>query len=214
MEGLIKEELVDVIQTLLPGFLSAWVFYGMTAYRKPNTFERTVQALIFSLFVQILTAGVRELICFLSRCTQLETWWSDEIQLACSMFLAILLGAFLAVLANNNTIHRLLICRNWRFQRTDHNRSWTWTKQSAYPGEWYRAFNEGPLWVVLHLNDRRRLYGKALEWPNYPDSGHFLMAEAEWLVDETSVSLENVWATLIPATEVVFVDFVAPTTEG
>lgn len=32
---------------LLPGFLSAWVFYGLTSHPKPPQFERTAEALVF-----------------------------------------------------------------------------------------------------------------------------------------------------------------------
>jgi len=48
---------VELFQFLLPGFLSAWIFYGFTAFEKPNQFERVIQALIFTIFVQALAVA-------------------------------------------------------------------------------------------------------------------------------------------------------------
>lgn len=211
MSGLVAEELVTLVQKLLPGFIAAWAFYGLTAYSRPNTFERTVQALIYTIFVQVIVIVIRW------ACLQIGAYfslgqWSENVQLVWSVIIAIFLGIGFAAIANNNTIHNLIICRNWWLQLVDQNHDWTWTKQSAYPSEWFRAFNEGPAWVVLHLKDGRRFYGKALEWPNDSDKGHFLIADADWLVSKNGkqeeASTGNVWATLIPVTEVVFVDFV------
>ncbi len=215
MPGLVAEELVTLVQKLLPGFIAAWVFYGLTAYGKPNTFERTVQALIYTIFVQVIMVGVKYL-CLLAGQAVAFGAWSENVQLVWSVVVALVMGVGFAAIANNNTIHKVFICRNWWLRLVDQNNRWTWTKQSAYPSEWFRAFNEGPAWIVLHLRDRRRLYGKALEWPNRPDEGHFLISDADWLVTgegggQSTVSVGNVWATLVPASDVVFVDFVQTT---
>ncbi len=212
MSGLVAEELVTLVQKLLPGFIAAWTFYGLTAYTKPNTFERTVQALIFTIFVQVVVVGIRFVSFRIGDYWTLGIW-SEDVQLVWSVIIAIALGVAFAAIANNNSIHNLIICRNWWLQLVDQNDHWTWTKQSAYPSEWFRAFNEGPAWLVLHLKDGRRFFGKALEWPNEPEKGHFLIAEADWLTTrddkQEAVSVGNVWATLIPVTEVLFVDFVS-----
>ena len=44
-------DIVSVIYYLLPGFVAAWVFYGLTAHPKASPFERVVQALIFTVVV-------------------------------------------------------------------------------------------------------------------------------------------------------------------
>ena len=53
MEG-ISAEIVGVIYQLLPGFIVAWIIYGLTAHLKPSSFERIVQALIFTVFVRTI----------------------------------------------------------------------------------------------------------------------------------------------------------------
>ena len=47
-------DVVSLLQYLLPGFLVAWVLYGLTPHQKPSQFERVVQALIFTLAVRVL----------------------------------------------------------------------------------------------------------------------------------------------------------------
>jgi hypothetical protein len=81
------------------------------------------------------------------------------------------------------------------------------TQSTSYPSEWYGAFAENPTYVVLHLTDGRRLYGWPLQWPSQPNSGHFSMAQAEWLTDNGSIVLDNVGSLLIPASEVKFIEF-------
>ncbi len=56
----ISKEIISVIQSLLPGFLTAWVFYGLTAHRHKDAFERVVQALIFTTIIQGFVVVVRE----------------------------------------------------------------------------------------------------------------------------------------------------------
>ncbi len=55
---LASKELVGIISYLLPGFLAAWIFYGLTAHPKPQPFERVVQALIFTATWLSYAAGV------------------------------------------------------------------------------------------------------------------------------------------------------------
>jgi hypothetical protein len=49
----------SVLTFLLPGFVSAAVFYSFTSHPKPSEFERVVQALIFTIFVQALVGVAR-----------------------------------------------------------------------------------------------------------------------------------------------------------
>ena len=55
-----SSEVIKVIYALLPGFIAAWVFYGLTAHPKLSPFERTVQALIFTGIIQALVLVIRE----------------------------------------------------------------------------------------------------------------------------------------------------------
>ena len=65
-------------------------------------------------------------------------------------------------------------------------------------------------YVVLHLEDERRLYGWLEEWPSSPELGHFRIAEASWLYDDAQVELANVTALVIAVDRVEMVEFVQP----
>lgn len=61
MDGLVKE-VIPLLQYLLPGFLAAWIFYALTAFKRPDTFGQIVQALIFTFVIQSLVVGLGSLL--------------------------------------------------------------------------------------------------------------------------------------------------------
>ena len=109
----VTSEVVAILQALLPGFLAAWIFYGLTAHPKPREFERTIQALVFTVIVQAIAAGVRELLLFIGTYFAIGAWTQDV-----HLIWALMTGAFLGVLfagfANNDTLHGWLRGRDWK----------------------------------------------------------------------------------------------------
>ena len=192
-EGLTKD-LIALLLYLLPGFITAWVLHGLTAFPKPSRFEQTVQALIFTVFVQGGLVGIRQGLLFSSRWLRLGTWNSD-VSLVWSCVVAVGLGLFLAWCSNNDIVHRLL-------------RRLGVTRETSYPSEWFSTFARRNTWVVLHLKGDRRLYGWPEEWPSSPKDGHFSIQEAEWLGDKNErTPLSRVWSILIPVSDVEMVEF-------
>lgn len=86
---------------LLPGFLAAWVFYGLTSHPKPPQFERTVEALVFTFVVQALVKFTELMLLLAGRCFVLGTW-TESSSLLWGFVLAGLLGAGLALAANKD----------------------------------------------------------------------------------------------------------------
>lgn len=192
MDGL-PTELIDIIYRLLPGFITAGVFYALTAFRERSPFERVVQALIFTAVVEILTSGAREVAFYGGRYV---VWggWSSEVALAWSLTLAVALGLILSYLANNNTVHDRL----WRLGVTN---------GSSYPSNWYKAFACEKRWVILSLKGERRLYGWAIDWPDHPNEDHFVITDAEWLLDDGKTQpLPQVNRFIVPARDVEMVE--------
>ncbi len=189
-----SNEIIEVLSYLLPGFVAAWVYYGLTAFLKPPQFERIIQALIFTIIIQVILVLVRWVLLFLGHYVFSIAQWTGSVALVWSLALAVAIGLLFAKYTNNDQIHRIL-------------RSWGLTRQTSYPSEWFGVFAQSPTYVVLHLKDQRRLYGWPEEWPSQPDSGHFSMAEAEWLTDSERIQLTGVQNILIPAEEVLFVEF-------
>ncbi len=203
MESL-ATDLFAVLRYLLPGFLTAWVFYGISAYEKPSQFERIIQALIFTIIVQFLVSiyaitfgnGIE---------ITLRPTLPLYIETIVSVTFAIILGFVVGLFANKDWLHKFL-----RYLKV--------SKQTSYPSEWFGTFNNKHGYIVLHFKNGRRLYGWPQEWPESPEKGHFYMVLASWLVsegDETYLPNEQVDGILINVKDIQFIEFMKEkTTNG
>ncbi len=206
-----SSEVVAVLAFLLPGFVAAAVFYSLTCWPRPGTFERIVSALIFTALGYAITEfglwAVAEIYGTGSTAKTDETVKAiGEWRPLLFILVAVALGVVFACLSNADILHRPL-----RWARI--------TRETSHPSEWYSAFARlgDRSFVVLHLRSGRRLYGYAAEWPSNPGEGHFRIARPEWLDDENEQPPEadgerppanGVAAILIPAAEVSMVEFV------
>lgn len=199
MEDL-ASDLIKLFQYLLPGFLAAWVFYGFTSFAKPSQFERVVQALIFTLVTQVFVFFTKKSMIFLSDCIVLGSW-SKDVEFVVSVVIATILGFLFAYFANNDQFHSII-------------RKAGISKETSYPSEWYGEFSNKVTYVVLHLEDGRRLYGWPKEWPSNPERGHFSLQQASWLTEDGQehrlTGVENI---LIPSSAVKMVEFMVRTWE-
>jgi hypothetical protein len=189
-----SKEIIQILIYLLPGFVAAWLYYGLTSFPKPSQFERIIQALVFTVLIQFATSVLKWILLTIGKYVSCMGVWNDDTGLVASVVIAFLFGLTFCKYSNNDKIHNIL-------------RKLKITQSTSYPSEWYGAFAENPTYVVLHLTDGRRLYGWPLQWPSQPNSGHFSMAQAEWLTDNGSIVLDNVGSLLIPASEVKFIEF-------
>ena len=197
-----SSEAVAILAYLLPGFIAAAVFYSLTCWPRPAVFERIVSALIFTALGYAITEfglWVVAEICGIERVAETDGTVEaiGEWRPLLFILVAAALGIGFAFLSNADILHRPL-----RWARI--------TRQTSHPSEWYSAFTRlgDSSFVVLHLQRGRRLYGYAEEWPGKPDEGHFRVGRPEWLNDNGERSpAEGVTAILIPATEVVMVEF-------
>jgi Family of unknown function (DUF6338) len=208
MENFAKD-FVSILQYLLPGFVSAWVFYGLTSYPKPSQFERVVQAMIFTLFTQATLNIVEFILKSLGKFWFIAKW-SDSSNLIWSIVIALLMGLVFSYFANNDKLHKFL--------RGEGRERIKITKENSFSSEWFKAFLN-VTYVVLHLNDGRRLYGWPSEWPSNSAEGHFLIFRPAWLVDESEnkfneKSIVGVEHILINVKDVKWVEFLEKTWEN
>jgi len=189
------KDILAFLYVLLPGFVAAWMFYGLTAHPKADWFERTVQALIFTVIVQAVTFLVRLLLVALGRTLFVVGDWTLEVNLVWSLLLAGFVGIVFAATANSDWLHRML-----RERRV--------TRRTSFPSEWFSAFCQNQRWVVLHLTGDRRLFGWPNEWPDRSDRGHFVIEQPEWLDSEGKrVPIETVDKIVVRAGDVEMVEF-------
>lgn len=106
MESLGKD-VVALLQYLLPGLITAWIFYGLTSFPKPSQFERVVQALIFTLFIQFIVGMLGRLFEWAGRYYSFGPW-DDTAKLQWSIAIAVLLGVTISYLANSDRLHKWL----------------------------------------------------------------------------------------------------------
>jgi hypothetical protein len=198
MENL-ASDLVLLLRYLLPGFLAAWVFYGFTSFVKPSQFERVVQALIFTLIVQVGVYFYKITVIYFSKYWVLGVW-NRDVELVVSVAIATILGFVFSYFANNDKFHAII-------------RKIGASKETSYPSEWYGEFSNKVTYVVLHLDGERRLYGWPKEWPSNPEKGHFSIQQASWLQNGTEIPLLGVETILVPAKDVQMVELMEKTWE-
>jgi len=191
----LSKDILALLTQLMPGFLTAWVVYGLTTYTKPSQFERLVQALIYSFIVGTLVAAAEPLLLLASKVVRLGTWDHSAEVIASAIF-AIALGLLLSFFMTNDAFFRQA-------------RRLGITSRTAFPSEWYGAFAvRPPRYVVLHLEGGRRITGYPMEWPTEPISGHFKLTDAAWLDDQNKeIPLDMNDSILIAAKQVEMVEF-------
>lgn len=197
----LAKETVSLFAYLLPGFLAAWVMYGLTSQTKPSQFERVVQALIFNFIIQSLLPVIQSLCLSVGDLFFVRSWDNVSEQIA-TLLMALLLGVALAYCTNTDYLH------NWL-------RSNGFTTRTSYPSEWFGVFSQKVRYVVLHFMDGRRLYGWPKEWPNESDRGHFYVMQPIWLSSDDNVEpieLINVDGLLVSVKDVKWIEFMKETT--
>lgn len=190
----LSKNVVDLLTYLLPGFLAAWIFYGLTAHLKPSQFERIVQALIFTLVIQAFMPIVEWAANKIGRYLQLGSW-NDSAELTASACLAAFFGLLLAYFANTDKFHRKL-------------RNAGLSTRTSFPSEWFGVLSQKTTYVILHMNDDRRLHGWPKEWPAHPDNGFFYITEPSWKTQDGSIAdLKALDGLLINVRDVKWVEF-------
>lgn len=177
--------LIDALQFLLPGFLTAWIFYGFTPYDRPSHFERVIQALLFTAIIQGAIGLARP-----------TGWWPDAYEVPLALALAVFLGLVAAGVANRNPLHRLMSRVGL-------------SGETSFASEWYRAFTDHKnSFVMVELRDGRRIGGYVREWPSRPRVGHLGLQAVSW-VDESGDPLEmaEVEEALLPVEDIGIVFF-------
>jgi hypothetical protein len=194
----LSKDVVSLLQYLLPGFLVAWVFYGLTSHQKPSQFERVVQALIFSIGVQIVIFFERWLLEFIGTWKSIG-YWTTNSDLIASFVTALLVGIAIAYIAEKDILHGTL-------------RRFNLSSRSSHISEWYMAFTRQPRFIVIHFADERRLYGWPKIWPSDSEKGHFLIEQPEWLdVEGSGDNLPEYL--LVNVGEVKWIEFIKPPTQ-
>jgi len=200
----ISQDIVTLLNYLLPGFFAAWLFYGLTGHPKSTPFERTVQALIFTVFIRAFTSCIQYVAVGVYGVTGLTFGpWSQNVDLIWSLCSAFVLGHLIAWGANRNWYHQLLY-------------RWKITDRTSWVSEWHSAFSSGDTYIILHITSddehRRHLLGWPFQYPEDPEKGYFVIVEAEWLIpsddgyERQPLTMDE--KVVVPGSSVTMVEFV------
>jgi len=189
-----KPDVITFVYALLPGFLTAWIYYGLSGYSKPSSFERVIQALVFTLLAEMTTQPIRFISLIIGNYYSFGVW-TDEVHFGWKVIAATVIGLFAVTVVQNNWF--AMIPKSLRL-----------TSKTAYPSEWFSAFTRSKCYIYLHLDGERRLRGWPEEWPDDPSKGHFVMMDAQWVLDDNSrIPLSLTERVLIPSCDVERVEF-------
>jgi hypothetical protein len=195
---IVSKETLAILYFLLPGLIAATIFYSLTAHPKRETFDRVVQALIFTIIIKTLNIAAKKCWAYWWLPSHGGTW-TDEKELVWSVINAVILGVGLSASMNWDAAHRVL-------------RKLKITKRTSYPSEWYSGFHRYKREMVLYLKDSRRIRGWAEEYPDRADKGHFILQNICWLDDDgNGYPQPEVQATMIAAEDVYMVQFLPET---
>lgn len=197
MDDLVKE-VIPLLQYLIPGFFTAWIFYSLTSFKRPDTFGQIVQALVFTFVIHGVVLALEKIFIWVGT----QGFWIGEWDAVAtsiwSFLVAVALGFVSCRLAHNDILHTWL-------------RKLGFSSKTSYPTEWYSVFTKHKRFVVLNLVDERRIYGWPLEWPNDPTNGQFAIYEPSWLDDQGVEIPMAAELFLIDATKVEWVEFTPKT---
>lgn len=191
----ISKEVVSLLIFLMPGFLSAWVIYGLTSHTKPVQFERVVQALIYTVSIKAIVFLEQTFAEWAGRFFTFGQW-TENSNLIASLLTAVLLGLLISKFLNGDHLHNCF-------------RRWGFTSRSSHPNEWSDVLSKFPSYVVLHLTGERRVYGWPEVWPSDPKDGHFFILSPVWLEDAGHREVTGVEGMLIDAKSVEWIEVMA-----
>lgn len=211
----VSKDLITLLNYLLPGFLAAWVLYGLTSDLKPSQFERVVQALVLSFLVHAVLPVFEVILSSIGTKFVILRGWDVLAENVAKLLIALSIGVLLAYFINTDSFHSRL-------------RKYGLTTRSSYPSEWFGVFSEKQNYVILHMVDERRLMGWPKEWPSEFDKGHFYITEPSWLNNQSKddkteaeiterasqIELHNVDGLIISAKDVKWVEFLKTPEEG
>jgi Family of unknown function (DUF6338) len=156
----LAKDTVTLFGYLLPGFLAAWILYGLTSNPKPSQFERVVQALILTFLVHAALPIVEYLLIACGKVVVTVRPWDEYAIQSTKLCVAIFLGVVLAYYTNTDSIHSWLRDRGF-------------TTRTSYPSEWFGVFSQQVSYVVLQLQDGRRLMVGRRNGPRIHSPGIF-----------------------------------------
>src|SRR5690606_7598262 len=192
MTGL-SQEILPLIQTLIPGFLMTMSFYWFAEVPKPSQFERTLQALVGTAVIQALLYALEHGSYLIGHYISFGVWSSTASNVA-AMLVGVAAGLYLAYCCNNDLIYS--------FARKLKLTTKASTEDSIHVYQKY-----GRSVIVRRVADERRLMGYFGTFPNNKEGGMFLIEQPSWVHSGNVVPCTGAHAMLVHSSDVRWVEF-------
>lgn len=205
-------QIIKVIYELLPGFITSEVIYNLTSSKRPSKFEQVVRALIFTAISKMLLIIIKSLLFLIGQYKSILDW-SESVEFVTFILISIFLGLFISWCINHDFPLSMFrkesdYGKNRFVKRICKICSWfELTNKTQHSSEWYSFFvDTTDQYVVLHLKGRKRLRCRLLQYPDYPEIGHFIITNMSWLTDTGIVESPTVAQMLIAPKDVIRVE--------
>lgn len=186
-------EILPLLELLIPGFVATLFFYWFAEIKKPEQFERVIQALALTTLIKLLTEATKATAIYLGQFYSIASWGSLS-STATSLAYGALIGLLLAYLCNRDKLYAV-------------GRLFKITAKSAQ-SDFISAFQKLSTGrVALHFVDGRRICGILRAYPASKDSGSYILYNPEWLINNKAVPIQNVAYILLDSSDIRWVEF-------
>lgn len=212
--GELAEGTIQILNYLISGFITAWIFYSFTPFKVDNQFERVIQALIFTVIIKSSYFFIEWLLLFTGQVYSLGQIYTNTESIL-SIVLAVIYGFLFSYLSNNDYVHKI-------------SRHLGISQEHSYVSELFYAFKSNPhKYIILKTKidstfEGRRIYGYPDEFPAKQSEGHFSISDPSWIGEEPDTTdgeekivsvlypMSGVGNILVPSEDVAWIEFINP----
>lgn len=199
-----KAEALGIFLVLLPGFVSAYLVQLLAARRRQSELDKIVEALIFSLFLYLLTLPIfgysLPIGWHLGNINQADAWqivvkWPHLATLA---LFAVILGTVYSASINHNWLTAL-----FRWLRI--------SERSARSSVWNDVFSDLGGFVQVGLADGRSVIGWIRNYSDEDEAHALFLEDAAWIDDDgNELPINGPGILLTKNLEITYVMFLGP----
>lgn len=192
MEDLV-EKILPVLQLLLPGFITTSVYYWLADAKKPNEFERVLQALICTTIIAIVSPLIELALIWAGNYISFGTLTPPASE-AVKLISGALFGIILAANSNNDIIYK--IARRMKI-----------TSKSSTEDRTYFLHEYGYSGSILHFHDGNRLMGHLVAFPS-DENGHFVIEKPYWIANGKKTRYAGIHQVIVSEKDVRWIEII------
>jgi len=187
---------IQILIFLIPGFIASRTLNSLVVRKKDyKDTESVVEALIFSMLVYVICAflGIKSPIA-LDTATSSITF-SEPISFLWLILVSLVLPIMFALVINYD-VHMKIV--RWLHI----------TKKTSRLSVWNDAFLDKKPRVIIDFVDRKRVFGWAEHFSDYPDKPYIYLAQPQWILEDgkyVDTGLDGMLIT--PEAKIGFVEF-------